>query len=180
MDGRLANSLFIGAISTIVATLAGTLAAIGIQQFGLRLKPLSSGMLVLPLAVPIVIVAVAAFYFFASAALGRHLYQVSSYAHGAGAALRRGHGVATLQGFDPNLDARRSEPWGYARSAFRTVTLPIICPASFPARLFAFVTSFDETVVALFLATPTQRTLPRQIFSGVARKYQSHHHRRRR
>ena len=48
------------------------------------------------------------------------------------------------------------------------MTLPIIAPGVVSGALFAFVTSFDEIVVALFLASPQQRTLPRQIFSGVS------------
>ena len=54
------------------------------------------------------------------------------------------------------------------RHAFRTVTLPLILPGVVSGALFAFVTSFDELVVVLFLASPQQRTLPRQIFSGVS------------
>lgn len=166
--GALANSLFIGVISTFVATFAGTLAAIGIHNSDFKLKPLIVGILILPLAVPIVIVAVAAFYFFAQ------LHLVGTFA-----SLIIMHVVlslpfvvvtvlATLQGFDPNLVRAASGLGASPAVAFRTVTLPIILPGVVSGGLFAFVTSFDETVVALFLATPTQRTLPRQIFSGVA------------
>ncbi|CCF01121.1 putative spermidine/putrescine ABC transporter permease protein (plasmid) [Sinorhizobium fredii HH103] len=166
--GALANSLFIGVISTIIATLAGTLAAIGIHNSDFKLKPLIVGILILPLAVPIVIVAVAAFYFFAQ------LHLVGSFS-----SIIIMHVVlslpfvvvtvlATLQGFDPNMVRAASSLGASPLVAFRTVTLPIILPGVVSGGLFAFVTSFDETVVALFLATPTQRTLPRQIFSGVA------------
>ena len=51
--------------------------------------------------------------------------------------------------------------------AFRKVTLPIILPGVISGALFAFVTSWDEVVVVLFLASPDQRTLPRQMFSGI-------------
>ena len=75
---------------------------------------------------------------------------------------------ATLQGFDPNLTRAAASLGAAPAHAFRTVTLPIIAPGVVSGALFAFVTSFDEIVVALFLASPQQRTLPRQIFSGVS------------
>ncbi|GAB5375507.1 MAG: hypothetical protein AcusKO_19690 [Acuticoccus sp.] len=51
--------------------------------------------------------------------------------------------------------------------AFRDVMLPLIRPGVISGALFAFVTSFDEVVVVLFLAGPEQRTIPRQMFSGL-------------
>ena len=117
---------------------------------------------------PVVIVAVAIFYYFASLAL------VGTYI-----GLIMAHTVlalpfvvitvsATLQGFDPNLMRAAASLGATPAHAFRTVTLPIIAPGVVSGALFAFVTSFDEIVVALFLASPQQRTLPRQIFSGVS------------
>lgn len=50
---------------------------------------------------------------------------------------------------------------------FFKVTLPLILPGVISGSLFAFVTSFDEVVVVLFLASPEQRTLPKQMFSGI-------------
>src|SRR3546814_6094421 len=50
---------------------------------------------------------------------------------------------------------------------FFSVTLPLILPGVVSGALFAFATSFDEVVVTLFIASPAQRTLPMEIFSGV-------------
>ena len=166
--GALANSLFVGTIVMIVATTLGTLAALGLHGSRARWKALVFGVLVTPLAVPVVIVAVAIFYYFASLAL------VGTYI-----GLIMAHTVlalpfvvitvsATLQGFDPNLTRAAASLGAAPAYAFRTVTLPIIAPGLVSGALFAFVTSFDEIVVALFLASPQQRTLPRQIFSGVS------------
>jgi len=166
--GALANSLFVGTIVMVVATTLGTLAALGLHGSRARWKALVFGVLVTPLAVPVVIVAVAIFYYFASLAL------VGTYI-----GLIMAHTVlalpfvvitvsATLQGFDPNLTRAAASLGAPPAHAFRTVTLPIIAPGVVSGALFAFVTSFDEIVVALFLASPQQRTLPRQIFSGVS------------
>ena len=74
---------------------------------------------------------------------------------------------ATLQGFDPNL-VRASRSLGASPfETFFRVTLPLIAPGVIAGALFAFATSFDEVVVTLFLAGPSQVTLPRQMFTGI-------------
>src|SRR6202007_828235 len=52
-------------------------------------------------------------------------------------------------------------------TAFFRVMLPVIAPGVASGALFAFVTSFDEVIVALFISGSEQRTLPRQMWSGV-------------
>ena len=80
--------------------------------------------------------------------------------------------MATLDGFDTNLARAAASLGAPPLTAFRKVILPIILPGVASGGLFAFATSFDEIVVTLFIAAPEQRTLPRQIFSGV-REYVS-------
>jgi putative spermidine/putrescine transport system permease protein len=166
--GALLNSMVIGVAATIVATVLGTAAALGLHGSRFRLKPWIVGLLCAPLAVPVVITAVASFYFLAALSL------VGTYT-----GLILIHSVlalpfvvitvtATLQGFDTNLVRAAASLGAPPRHAFRTVTLPLILPGVVSGALFAFVTSFDELVVVLFLASPQQRTLPRQIFSGVS------------
>jgi len=166
--GALINSFFIAGIATLAATMLGTMASLGLHYSNFKLKPLVMGMLILPLAVPIVIVAVAAFYFFA------RLNMVGTFS-----SIILMHTIlalpfvvvtvsATLQGFDPNMIRAGSSLGASPTVVFRTITLPIISPGVVSGALFAFITSFDEIVVVIFLATPNQRTLPRQIFSGVA------------
>ena len=75
--------------------------------------------------------------------------------------------LATLQGFNHNLvRASLSLGAGPVQTFFR-VTLPVIAPGVISGALFAFATSFDEVVVTLFLAGPSQVTLPRQMFTGI-------------
>ena len=166
--GALLNSLVIGVAATVLATMLGTSAALGLHGSAFRAKPWIVGLLCAPLAVPVVITAVASFYFLAT------LNLVGTYA-----GLILVHTVlalpfvvitvtATLQGFDHNLVRAAASLGAPPGHAFRTVTLPLILPGVLSGAVFAFVTSFDELVVALFLASPTQRTLPRQIFSGVS------------
>ena len=74
---------------------------------------------------------------------------------------------ATLQGFDHN-QARAGASLGASPTVvFFRIVLPLILPGVISGALFAFVTSFDEVVVALFVTGPAERTLPRQMFNGI-------------
>jgi putative spermidine/putrescine transport system permease protein len=164
----LGNSVLIGIATMCLATGLGTAAALGLHGSRSRFKALIFGLLVTPLAVPVVIVAVALYYYFAAVGLvGTYLGLVLAHT-----VLALPFVIitvsATLQSFDPNLVRAALSLGSSPTRAFRTVTLPIIAPGIVAGALFAFVSSFDEVVVALFLASPQQRTLPRQIFSGVS------------
>ena len=164
----LRNSLVLGTITTIVATLLGTLAALGLHGLtSSRLRALLLGLLVTPLVIPLVIVAVAIFYYYARIGLA-----------GSFTGLVIAHTVlalpfvvvtvsATLRGFDRNLTRAAASLGASPATAFLRVTLPLIGSGVVSGALFAFVTSFDELLVVLFIASPVQRTLPRQIYSGV-------------
>src|SRR5882672_3693746 len=162
------NSLVLAVVTTLVATTAGMLAAFGLQGLRSRLKPALYGLLALPLIIPPVMVAVALFYYYARLGL------VGSFW-----GLVLAHTVlalpfvvitiaATLQGFDANLPRAAAGLGASPLQAFRKVTLPIILPGVVSGAVFAFVTSFDELLVILFVGSPEQRTLPRQLFSGVS------------
>jgi putative spermidine/putrescine transport system permease protein len=162
------NSVVLATVTTVVATTAGMLAAFGLQGLRSRLKPALYGLLALPLVVPPVMVAVALFYYYARLGL------VGTFG-----GLVLAHTVlalpfvvitvaATLQGFDPNLARAAASLGASPLRAFRLVTLPLILPGVLSGAVFAFVTSFDELLVILFVGSPEQRTLPRQIWSGVS------------
>jgi len=162
------NSLVLAVVTTLVATTTGMLAAFGLLGLRSRLKPALYGLLALPLIIPPVMVAVALFYYYARLGL------VGSFW-----GLVLAHTVlalpfvvitiaATLQGFDSNLPRAAAGLGASPLQAFRKVTLPIILPGVVSGAVFAFVTSFDELLVILFVGSPEQRTLPRQLWSGVS------------
>ena len=166
------NSLFIGLSSTALAMVLGTLAATGLSRMNFALKPAIIGFILSPLLIPIVITAVGMYFHFADIGLsGTYLGLILAHT-----VLAVPFVVitvlASLEGFDNNLLRAAATLGAPPLTAFRRVTMPIIFPGIASGGLFAFVTSFDEIVVTLFLAAPTQRTLPRQILSGV-REYVS-------
>lgn len=161
------NSFVVGAATTALATVLGTLAALGLAGARFRGRTLIMALLISPMVVPLVITAVGAFFFYS------RLNLVGSYfgliiAH---TALALPFVVitvtATLQGFNQNLVRAAASLGAPPAYAFFSVVLPLILPGVISGALFAFATSFDEIVVALFIAAPEQRTLPRQIFAGL-------------
>lgn len=166
------NSLVIGISSTILSMILGTTAAIGLARARFRFKPLLVGLVVSPILIPIVITAVGMYFFLVKIGLVG-TYPGLILAH---TALSVPFVVvtvmATLDGFDINLIRAAAGLGAPPLTAFRRVMLPIIFPGVASGGLFAFATSFDEIVVTYFLAAPEQRTIPRQIFSGV-REYVS-------
>jgi putative spermidine/putrescine transport system permease protein len=163
----LENSVIIASATTVLATILGTLAAYGLTSVEFRLKPLLMALLLSPMMVPLVITALAAYFVFARVGLA-----------GTFTGMILAHTVlavpfvvitvtATLQGFDRNMVRAAQSLGARPLTAFFGVTLPLIMPGVISGAIFAFVTSFDEIVVALFIASPAQFTLPRQLFSGL-------------
>ena len=75
--------------------------------------------------------------------------------------------TATLSGFDRNLIKAASSLGADPLTTFMRVTLPLVAPGMISGALFAFAASFDEVVTVLFLGGPDQRTIPRQMWSGI-------------
>src|ERR1700757_2722377 len=163
----LKNSLIIGVSATVLATGLGTLAALGIWRARFPAQALVLATLISPMVVPVVIVAVGDYFAFAPLGL-THGYLGLILAHATlGVPFVVITVLATLSGFDRTL-IRAAESLGASRlMTFRRVTLPLILPGVASGAVFAFAASFDEVVVALLMAGPGQRTLPRQMFAGI-------------
>ncbi|RMX04939.1 ABC transporter permease [Corticibacter populi] len=161
------NSFIIAPAATLIATVLGTLAATGLAKAEFRGKGLLMAVLISPMVVPVIVVGVGMYLFFAPLGLADS-YTGLILAHAAlGAPFVLTTVLATLQGFNHNL-VRASLSLGAGRlTTFFRVTLPLIAPGVISGALFAFAVSFDEVVVTLFLAGAEQVTLPRQMFTGI-------------
>jgi putative spermidine/putrescine transport system permease protein len=163
----LKNSLIVASATTVLATALGTLAALGLARGRVPFRGLVMAVLISPLMVPLVITAVGVYFLFALAGLV-NTYTGLILAHTVLAVPFVVITVASsLQGFDRTLSRAAASLGANPTRVFFSVTLPLILPGVISGALFAFATSFDEVVVALFLAGPEQRTLPRQMFSGI-------------
>lgn len=163
----LMNSIIVSPLATVLAMVLGTLAAIGLVRTDFPGKALLTAVLISPMVVPVVIVGVAMYIFFAPLGLtGSYTGLVIAHAV-LGVPFVITTVAATLQGFDFNLVRAANSLGAGPLTAFFRVTLPQVAPGVIAGGLFAFATSFDEVVVTLFLASPEQATLPRQMFAGI-------------
>ena len=163
----LKNSMIIAPAATVLAMVLGTLAAIGLTRSDFRGKALVMSLLISPMVVPVVIVGVASYLFFAPLGFANGYLSLIVVHAVLGVPFVIITVSATLQGFNYNLVRAAASLGASPITAFRRVTLPLIAPGVISGALFAFATSFDEVVVTLFLAGPEQVTLPRQMFSGI-------------
>lgn len=161
------NSLIVGVGATLISTVLGTMAALGLSRARFTGKSVLMAILISPMIVPLVIVAAGTYFFYVPLGLTGSLLGLT-LAHTALAAPFVVITVtATLQGFDQTLVRAAGSLGASPTRAFFAITLPLIAPGVVSGALFAFVTSFDEVVVAVFLTGPSQRTLPRQMFDGI-------------
>ena len=163
----LENSLLVGIGATLIATALGTLAAIGLHLARFPGHRALMGLLLSPMIVPVVIVAAGVYFFYLRLGLVNSLAGLALAHATLGSPFVVVTVSATLAGFDRNL-VRAAQSLGAGPvTVFRRILLPLTAPGIVSGALFAFVTSFDELVIALFLTGPAQRTLPRQMFDGI-------------
>ncbi|TIC82036.1 ABC transporter permease [Crenobacter intestini] len=163
----LMNSFIVAPAATLIATVLGTLASVGLASREFPAKSLLMGILVSPMVVPVVIVGVGAYLFFAPLGLtGSYLGLVLVHA-ALGVPFVVITVSATLAGFNTNLIRASASMGAGPLTTFVKVVMPLVAPGIISGALFAFATSFDEVVVTLFLAAPEQMTLPRQMFGGI-------------
>lgn len=163
----LRNSLIVGSLSTALATVLGTAAAFGLTRKNFRGSSLVLALIVSPMIVPVIVTAVGTYFMFAKFGL------VATFS-----GLVIAHTVlgvpfvvitvsSTLQTFDNRLLQAACGLGASPIHAFFTIVLPIIANGVIAGAIFAFVTSFDDVVVAIFIGGPQQKTLPRQMFEGI-------------
>lgn len=161
------NSFIIGVFATLVATVLGTLAALGLNHPRLPFRHAISALLISPMVTPVIIVAVGVFFFYSTMGLAQtHLGLILAHAM-LGAPFVVITVTATLAGFDQTLMRAATSLGAGPLTAFRRIQLPLISPGVLTGALFAFIASFDEVVVVLFLGGVDQRTIPRQMWSGI-------------
>ncbi len=161
------NSLIIAATTTVLATALGTLAAVALVNPRFRYRNAVMALAISPMVVPVVVLGLGLFICFSPLGLN-YTYLGVVLAH---TVLATPFVVvtvtATLTRFDFRLMQAAANLGAGKVMAFRTVMLPIISPGVAAGAVFAFAASFDEVVMVLFIAGPDQRTLPKQMFTGL-------------
>ena len=161
------NSIKVAAMTSVLASLLGIPTALALTRHKFRGAEFIYSFLISPMIIPVIIVAIAVYFHFARLKLIGNLY-----------ALALGHTVlaipivlvtvcASLQGFDQTLEQAAMSLGANRFKTFLKVTFPLIRAGVISGALFAFIISFDEVVMALFLATYRSVTLPKHMWSVI-------------
>ncbi|MFT6460322.1 MAG: putative spermidine/putrescine transport system permease protein [Pseudophaeobacter arcticus] len=161
------NSLKIAPMATIVSVSFGTLAAIGLSQPHVPFRRAIMAILISPMIVPLIISAAGMYFFYSRIGLqGTYLGVVLAHA-ALGIPFVIITVTATLVGFDRSLTRAAANMGADPVTTFFRIQMPLILPGVISGGLFAFITSFDEVVVVLFVGSAGQKTLPWQMFIGL-------------
>ncbi len=165
--GATINSFVVGILTALATTVIGSLAAYGLVRGNLLGKRLVEALLILPIVIPSLVTAIA-------------IFNVLTYLKLVGTigAFVVGHTVVALpfaitimsnalRGIDPVLEQAARNLGASRLTAIRRITLPVAMPAVASSALFAFLISFDELLISLFISTPTMSTLPKKLWEGI-------------
>ncbi|RDC75000.1 ABC transporter permease [Rhodovulum sp. 12E13] len=161
------NSVRIAPAATLLAVTLGTLAAIGLSQPHVPYRRAIMAILISPMIVPLIISAAGMYFFYSRIGL-QGTYVGVVLAHAAlGIPFVIITVTATLVGFDRSLTRASASLGADPVTTFFKVQMPLILPGVISGGLFAFITSFDEVVVVIFVGSANQQTLPWQMFTGL-------------
>lgn len=161
------NSLLVAGFSTMIATILGVAAGVGLESLPRRHRQIVEGAMLMPLVVPEVMLGVALMLFFVTIKLPLSLLTVTI-----------GHAAfnlpvvmvlvrARLRKMDPHLIEAAYDLGATPWQAFRRVTLPLLRPAILGGVLIAFTISLDDFIVTFFTGGPGSTTLPLKVYSMI-------------
>lgn len=165
--GAMSNSLLVAAISTLISTIIGTLAAVGMYKYKFKGKTILDGLLYVPIIIPEIVMGISLLMFFAQVKIET-----------GGLTLILAHATfsvsyvviivrSRLNGFDPSLEEAAMDLGATPFETFYKITLPIIAPGILAGALLAFTLSMDDVIISFFVSGPGFTTLPLKIFSMV-------------
>lgn len=163
----LINSFWVAGMTVVASLLAGGGMALAVTRYHFRGAQLLSGVVLLPLFVPAVVLAMALLPF---------VHKLGLW--GTRISLAAGHSLwsmpvvflviqSALKDLDPDLEHAARSLGADVFTTFRRITLPVMAPALFIGAIMAFIISLNEFVIALFLGTPAIETLPKVIFPNL-------------
>jgi spermidine/putrescine transport system permease protein len=165
------NSIVIALANTLVATTLGTLAALGLNRYEFRARPVLELLLLPPITIPWLIIGIAMLIFFYWTGIGRGLHAIL-LGH---VALSLPYVIivvgARLKTYGPTLEEAAATLGATPGQAFWRITLPVLAPSIMAAALFSFAVSFDQFVISYFLAPPGISTLPVEIYTSIRKGF---------
>lgn len=177
--GAAINTVLVASISTIAATIIGTLAALALERYRFRGRGAVDGLLYLPIVIPEIVMALALLAFFAfsfdiiervtgyqpkmslvTVVIAHIAFSISFVV----VVVR-----ASLRGFDRRLEEAAQDLGANEWQVFRRITLPLILPGIVGGALLAFTISLDDFVISFFTTGPGSSLLPVEVYAQVKR-----------
>ncbi|KAB8143877.1 ABC transporter permease [Chloroflexia bacterium SDU3-3] len=173
------HTLTVATLSTLVATVLGTMLALAMERYRFRGRSATDTLLYLPIVIPEIVLAVALLSFFAFAfnlaesLFGIHMQQGMATVVIAHVTFSVAFVVVTvrtsLRGFDQRLEEAAMDLGASRFQTFRRVTFPLILPGIIGGALLAFTLSLDDFIISLFVAGPGTLLLPVEVYNRVKR-----------
>ena len=164
----LGNSLKIGVISTLIATILGTMIAFALGRYNFRGRSSTNLIIFLPMATPEIVLGASLLAMFLNLGINpgfwptviAHVLFCISFV------------VVTVKAriasLDPRLEQAAMDLYANERETFRRVTLPLVAPGIAAAALLAFSLSFDDFIITNF-NSGTMTTFPKFVYTSAAR-----------
>ncbi|NOX62554.1 MAG: ABC transporter permease [Chloroflexi bacterium] len=174
------NSFFLAVVSTIIATVLGTLIALGLERYSFRGKTAVDSMLYLPVIIPDIAMAIMLLIFFNLSGIGFQPWKVQFF----GVKLAVPYSViiahvafnisfvaivvrARLAQMDRTLEEAAQDLYANSWRTFRRITLPMLMPGIIGGALLAFTLSLDDFVITFFTSGAGFNTLPVRVFGMI-------------
>ncbi|WP_018897927.1 ABC transporter permease [Rhizobium sp. 2MFCol3.1] len=161
------NSLTIALYATALSTILGTMAALALSEWTSPVKLVFVACIASPLAIPTVVAAVGILFFYSKIGLAQSELGIVVAHTAIALPVVVIPVVSALKSYDRSLTRAAASLGASPLYAFSSVVLPLIAPGVISGALFAFSTSFDELIIAVFLASPDQKTIPRMLFDNI-------------
>lgn len=161
------NSFFIATSATIISTVLGTVAAVGLSRREMPARGFITAILISPMVVPLIVTGAGLFSFYARLNLTNTFFSIIMSHVVLGTPFVIITVTAAMSGFDQSLIRAAQNLGANQVTTFFRVILPLLLPGVISGALFAFMTSLDEVVVVIFLAGPAQTPMTVRMFSGL-------------
>lgn len=161
------NTLIVAAVSTFVATIIGTLAALAMQRYRFPGYDASEALMYIPIVIPEVVMGISLLVFFVMINLKLGLLSITLSHIAFNIPFVALVVRARLHGYDNAIDEAAMDLGANEMTTFRRVTLPTIMPGILSGAMLALTLSLDDYVITYFTAGPGSTTLPLRVFSMV-------------
>ncbi len=160
------NTMLLAVISTVLATIIGTLGAIGMYKYKFKGKAIIDGLLYIPIVIPEIVLGIALLTIFAKANIPRGMLTLI-LAHVSFCIPFVIFNVrASLSGYDHSIEEASMDLGANRLVTFFEVTLPVLAPGIFGGALLAFTISIDDVIISYFVYGQT-KTYPLKVMESV-------------